>query len=217
MILLVSNMCALSPKQLFNELLNYYGSQNWWPGEGFEIAIGAILTQNTSWNNVEKALLNLKNNDILTPEQILQCEDFLLKELIRPAGFFNQKAIYLKNISRLWIADQNPSREELLSVKGIGEETADSILLYLLNEPHFVIDIYTVRICNRIGFGNSSDKTFWKNFFESSLERDVYLFNEYHALLVIHAKNFCKKKSPKCNDCFLRKKCAFGQRKTHSF
>ena len=207
-------MNNLSLKQLYNELLDYYGPQNWWPGEGFEIAIGAILTQNTSWTNVEKALENLRGANVLTPEQILECSELLLKNLIKPAGFFNQKAVYLKNLSKLWIKNSNPTREELLEVKGIGEETADSILLYLLNKPYFVIDIYSVRICNRLGFDKNINKNFWKNYFEASLEKDVKLFNEFHALLVIHAKSLCKKKSPNCSDCFLREKCDFGRKKS---
>ncbi|MCK5184404.1 MAG: endonuclease, partial [Candidatus Heimdallarchaeota archaeon] len=128
----------MQPRDLFEKMLAFYGSQNWWPGEGFEIAIGAILTQNTSWKNVEKALENLRNNNLLSPKSILECEDELLVEFITPVGFFNLKAQYLKNLCRLWISNPKPNRETLLSVKGIGEETADSILLYLLNEAEFV-------------------------------------------------------------------------------
>ena len=198
---------------LYKLLFTHYGSQNWWPGKGFEIAIGAVLTQNTSWSNVEKALENLRRNDLLEPLAIAQCDLDFLKEQIKPSGFFNQKGQYLKNLSLLWLENQTPSREELLAVKGIGEETADSILLYLLKEPEFVIDAYTKRICERLGFGSFSSYSLWKNFFEENLMKDEQFFNEFHALFVIHAKTFCKKTNPLCSDCFLHKKCLFNKSK----
>ena len=203
----------MQPRDLFEKMLAFYGSQNWWPGEGFEIAIGAILTQNTSWKNVEKALENLRNNNLLSPKSILECEDELLVEFITPVGFFNLKAQYLKNLCRLWISNPKPNRETLLSVKGIGEETADSILLYLLNEAEFVIDAYTMRISNRLGYDDSNDRKYWKNFYESKLDKDVSLFNEFHALFVEHGKRFCKKASPLCSICFLVKDCNYGIKK----
>lgn len=203
----------MQPRDLFVKMFAFYGSQNWWPGEGFEIAIGAILTQNTSWKNVEKALENLRNSNLLTPKSILKCDDAFLVELITPAGFFNLKARYLKNLCRLWISNPKPSRESLLSVKGIGEETADSILLYLLNEAEFVIDTYTIRISKRLGYGDSNNNKYWKNFYESKLDKDVSLFNEFHALFVEHAKRFCKKEKPLCSVCFLVKGCEFGKKK----
>ena len=203
----------MQPRDLFEKMLAFYGSQNWWPGEGFEIAIGAILTQNTSWKNVEKALENLRNNNLLSPKSILECDNALLVELITPTGFFNLKARYLKNLCRLWISNPKPSRESLLSVKGVGEETADSILLYLLNEAEFVIDAYTIRISKRLGYGDSNNNKYWKNFYESKLDRDASLFNEFHALFVEHAKRFCKKEKPLCSVCFLVKDCEFGNKK----
>lgn len=203
----------MQPRDLFEKMLAFYGSQNWWPGEGFEIAIGAILTQNTSWKNVEKALENLRNNNLLSPKSILECDNALLVELITPTGFFNLKARYLKNLCRLWISNPKPSRESLLSVKGVGEETADSILLYLLNEAEFVIDAYTIRISKRLGYGDSNNNKYWKNFYESKLDKDASLFNEFHALFVEHAKRFCKKEKPLCSVCFLVKDCEFGNKK----
>jgi endonuclease-3 related protein len=192
---------------LYETLLTYYGPQNWWPGEGFEIAIGTILTQNTAWNNVEKALTNLKQHNLLSPKAILQTDESVLKKLITPAGFFNQKTNYLRNLCSLWLHNPNPTREELLAVKGIGDETADSILLYLLEQPEFVIDAYTIRICNRLGLGTSSSKKYWKNYFQQNLPVSVKLYNEFHALLVKHAKEFCTKTHPRCTECFLNKYC----------
>ena len=167
----------MHPKILFEKLFAHYGKQEWWPGEGFEIAIGAILTQNTSWMNVEKALVNLKQKNLMEPKIILDCPIDELQELIKPAGYFNQKAHYLRNLCELWLNNPQPSRDELLAVKGIGEETADSILLYLLNEPEFVIDAYTVRISKRLGFGTSNKKAFWKQYYENQLPKDVQLFS----------------------------------------
>lgn len=201
----------MDPNTLFSKMHLFYGDQEWWPGEGFEIAIGAILTQNTSWNNVEKAMENLRKTALLNPEVILQSKKDFLKEQIRPSGFFNQKSIYLRNLSKLWVENQNPTRKELLAVKGIGAETADSILLYLLNTPEFVIDTYTIRVSERIGFGSFQSKSKWKEYFEENIEKNVYVYNEFHALFVIHAKTFCKKNNPICNNCFLRDNCLFGK------
>ena len=203
----------MEPCQLYTKMLSYYGKQDWWPGEGFEIAIGAILTQNTSWSNVEKALVNLKEKDLLAPDKILNCPVDDLKDLITPAGFFNQKTQYLRNLCALWIKNPQPSREELLAVKGVGEETADSILLYLLNIPEFVIDAYTIRISTRLGFGTSQKKSDWKFFYENSIPKDAQLYNEYHALFVIHAKRYCKKNNPDCQNCFLQSDCQFGKKR----
>ncbi len=202
----------MNPTELFEKMFVYYGPQNWWPGEGFEIAIGAILTQNTSWKNVEKALENLKNNNLLKPQEILECDDNILLELIKPAGFFNQKARYLKNLCELWVRNPEPSRKDLLSVRGVGDETADSILLYLFNKAEFVIDAYTVRISRRIGYSSSENRFFWKNFYMSKLNKDVQVFNEFHALFVEHGKRFCRKENPLCSTCFLNTNCNYGSR-----
>ncbi|MBK5112534.1 MAG: endonuclease [Candidatus Heimdallarchaeota archaeon] len=203
------------PRELFEKMLSFYGPQNWWPGEGFEIAIGAILTQNTSWKNVEKAIENLREQNLLTPRGILDCDSDMLLKMITPAGFYNQKARYLKNISRLMISNSKPSRQALLSVKGVGEETADSILLYLFKEAEFVIDAYTIRISKRLGFGASDNRNYWKSFYESSLNKEVSLFNEFHALFVEHGKRFCKKEKPQCTNCFLAIDCEFGKKESN--
>jgi len=206
----------MDPNILFKKMYHFYGDQDWWPGEGFEIAIGAILTQNTSWSNVEKALENLRKYALLDPQAILQSKDDFLKEQIKPSGFFNQKSKYLRNLSKLWIENPNPTRKELLAVKGIGEETADSILLYLLNSPEFVIDTYTIRISERIGLGSFHSKSKWKEFFETNIEKNVSIYNNFHALFVIHAKSLCKKNNPLCISCFLREDCLFGKMREDS-
>ncbi|MFW9922578.1 MAG: endonuclease III domain-containing protein [Candidatus Thorarchaeota archaeon] len=207
-------MFNLSPNILYDKLLTYYGPQNWWPGEGFEIAIGAILTQNTSWKNVEIAIENLREYGLLTPERIVESSIEVLKELIKPSGFFNQKAEYLKELSKFWIVNSNPTREELLSIKGIGEETADSILLYLLQKMEFVSDNYTVRISTRLGFGEEMSKSYWKSYYQKNLPKEITIYNELHALFVVHGKNFCSKKNPSCSICFLLENCDFGKRRT---
>jgi len=200
-------LLVMNPQLLYEKLYAHYGSQYWWPGEGFEIGIGAILTQNTNWRNVEKALANLKDHDLLEPAAILLCDTKLLSSLIEPAGFSHQKAEYLRNFCTLWLENPSPARDELLAVKGIGAETADCILLYLLETPEFVIDAYTVRISTRLGFGTSTKKQFWKDYYEASLEKDVSLFKEFHALFVVHAKEYCKKTRPICQTCFLQSDC----------
>ena len=209
--------------KVYNRLLSHYGPQGWWPihnhkgsnptktgsskgyhpkdysfprnkKEQFEICMGAILTQNTSWPNVEKAIINLHKIKCTTPKAIIDVDDKTLKEAIRPAGYFNQKSAYLKAFADFFIKNKNPTREELLKVKGVGPETADSILLYAFNRPEFVVDAYTKRIFsyhNCFNIDDSYDTI--KSFFESSLPRDQKIFQEFHALIVEHAKNHFKK------------------------
>ena len=193
------------------------GPQQWWPGETpFEIIIGAILTQNTNWSNVEKAIKNLKVAGLLSPNGIYELSETELAQLIRPSGFFNVKARRVKTfinwlfskhkgkLSNLFAGDLQILRGELLAVKGIGPETADSILLYAGNLPTFVVDAYTYRIFSRHGFipeESSYDEI--KSFFEENLPKDVKLFNEYHALLVNIGKTFCRPKKS-CEQCPLK-------------
>lgn len=193
------------------------GPQQWWPGETpFEVIIGAILTQNTNWSNVEKAIKNLKADGKLSPEGIKNVPLAELAKLIRPSGFFNVKARRVKafihwlfsryegSLSRMFNQDLQTLRNELLSVKGIGPETADSILLYAGNMPTFVVDAYTHRIFSRHGFiAEESTYEEMKSFFEERLPKDVKLFNEYHALLVHIGKRYCKPKKA-CEPCPLR-------------
>ncbi len=201
-------------------LLSKFGPQGWWPMDGgfspreWEVCLGAILTQNTSWKNVEKALENLKRKKITSLEKLLGTDEKRLAELIRPSGYYNQKAGKLKDFSRhvksFGSVDKflkNVKREELLEVNGIGPETADSILLYACGKPHFVIDAYTRRVFSRIGIVEKDivyDEL--KKFFEKRLPKDAGMYGEFHALIVELGKNICKKK-PLCKECPLKKGC----------
>ncbi len=214
-------------KRIYNGLFRKYGPQGWWPivdvkksssvyglgaprnpADVFEICTGAILTQNTAWKNVEKALLNLKNFRCMSPEKINAMSIEKLGNAIRPAGYFNQKAKKLMLFSEFYITleGRTPTREELLSVWGIGSETADSMLLYAYNVPVFVVDTYTRRIFSHLGIvdkGATYDEI--QSLFMENLEHDQRLFNEYHALIVEHAKRHYQKR-PYGTDCFLKEK-----------
>jgi len=201
---------------LYHVLLSSFGYQNWWPVDYHyhqinnedpkdEIIIGAILTQNTNWKNVEKALENLKKHKLLSLKAIRNIDIELLKELIRPSGFFQRKAKILKDVSQI---DQEPKREELLSIKGIGKETADSILLYAYHKPHFVIDMYTKRLLGRLYDVSFKEYDQYALFISSQIPQDVDVYKEFHALIVEHAKRYCKK-SPSCEGCMLKDECRF--------
>jgi len=211
--------------EIYRVLLKTYGKQNWWPADSpFEVCVGAVLTQNTNWKNVEKAIKNLKEKNLLSAEKILSCSFEELKKLIKPAGFFHQKAQYLKNLSRFILENggleklkrenRENLRRELLKVKGIGKETADSILLYALDKPTFVVDAYTKRFFNRLGLIESENVDYEtvKKLVESEIppvDRNLEIYKEFHALIVEHSKIKCRKK-PNCKncpfslDCFLR-------------
>ncbi len=189
--------------KVYKILYDFYGPQHWWPGDSKdEIIIGAILTQNTAWINVEKSINNLKEANCISLKCIENININELKQLIQPSGFFNQKSVYLKKVAYFINRQKNvPKREELLKVKGIGKETADSILLYAYNKPYFVIDTYTKRIFSRIGIINKKDDyDTIRILFEKYLPKDYKIYNEYHALIVKHAKEFCKK-NPLCDSC----------------
>ncbi len=197
--------------EIFSRLYEKFGPQHWWPAETVdEIVIGAVLTQNTAWKNVEKALENLRNNGLLELKKLSETNVETIKELIKPAGFFNQKAIYLKNISDFFVKsgglkelshlDTKTLRQKLLNVKGIGKETADSILLYAFKRPIFVVDAYTRRLIERHKLCDCSSYDEVQKLFMENLPLDEKLFNEYHALIVKLAKEFCSKK-PICNGC----------------
>ncbi len=203
--------------EIFQKMLAYFGPQKWWPAEtAFEVMVGAILTQNTNWTNVEKALLNLKQKSLLNPKSLFEIEAQALAELIKPAGYFNVKTQRLKSLlhfiyeeaegdlEKLFNLSLFTLREKLLGVKGIGPETADSILLYAAQKPIFVIDQYTYRILSR-HFLISEESSYeeMQSLMMQNLAEDLPLFNEYHALVVRVGKEFCKPK-PQCEHCPLK-------------
>ena len=200
--------------EIYQLLLDRFGPQHWWPGESrFEIIVGAILTQNTNWANVEKAIANLKKGGYLTPAGLHELPPDRLAQLIRPAGYFNIKARRLKCFLD-WLFEEydgllesleplpvSTLRKKLLAVRGIGPETADSICLYAFNKPVFVVDAYTARIFGRHGMIEPpSGYEQIQEMFHESLEKDVMLFNEFHALIVQVGKEHCKPK-PLCENC----------------
>ena len=202
---------------IYEALLAHFGHRNWWPGdEPFEIVVGAILTQNTAWKNVEKAIAALKERGLLDPKRMLETPTDELAALIRPSGYFNQKAKKLKaflnflferhrgRLDELFELDVEDMREQLLGVWGIGKETADSIILYAANKLTFVIDAYTKRILVRKGIVDA-DATYdeMKELFERNLPADVGLYNDYHAQLVALGKTYCTTR-PRCEACPIR-------------
>ena len=197
--------------EIYGKLLDRFSYQNWWPAQTKdEMVIGAILTQNTAWSNVEKAILSLKNANLCSLYKIHTSNFDKLKECIKPAGFFNQKAQYLKNTAEFFVEngsfyklnsfDTQTLRRMLLSITGIGRETADSILLYAFNRAIFVVDAYTKRLIKRHGLSDKLNYDDVQNLFMQNLERDTKLFGEYHALIVKNAKEFCRSK-PLCENC----------------
>ena len=201
---------------MYSRLLDHYGDPRWWPaGSVYEVMTGAVLTQNTAWTNVEKAIAHF--GDGLSPHVVASIDEESLRDIIRPAGSFNQKARCLKALTD-WYAlygyDAEQVRRqplaglrgELLALKGIGPETADSILLYAFGFPSFVVDAYTMRLCGRYPLDAGEDYHGVKSFFERHLERDVLLYNRFHALIVINAKAHCRKK-PLCAGCPLYDSC----------
>ncbi len=205
-------------QEIYQKLLDQFGPQSWWPAETpFEVIVGAILTQNTNWGNVEKALANLKKHRILDPRGLLDVPVSRLAKLIRPAGYFNIKARRLKNFIQVLFEDYNGSlaamrreplkalRERLLRINGIGPETADSILLYAFGKPVFVVDAYTRRMLYRHGLvPQRIDYHGIQDLFNANLITDGPVFNEYHALLVRLGKEFCRT-HPRCELCPLKR------------
>ena len=204
---------------VYRRLHAAHGPQSWWPGDTrFEIMVGAVLTQNTAWSNVEKAIANLRAAQALTPQAIVAAPHRQLAAWLRPSGYFNIKARRLRALCE-WLMQQggvrrlarqptDKLRHALLSVHGIGPETADDILLYAFARPVFVIDAYTRRIFARLGLVEGrEDYEELRQLFESRLDSDVSLFNEYHALIVAHGKDICRPR-PRCMHCRLRTLCA---------
>jgi len=205
--------------RIYRLLYGAYGPCNWWPGDGaFEVMMGAILTQNTAWKNVEKAIANLKKKNSIEPEKLHKMSQDRLAELIRPAGYFRQKAKKIKTFLDYFGENYQYSvdgmkkrpvgklRQELLGCWGIGAETADSILLYPLEKPVFVVDNYTMRIFRRLGyFNNKDDYDSAQQFFMKYLAPEVSLYNEFHACIVALGNDACNPK-PKCSRCPLNGK-----------
>jgi endonuclease-3 related protein len=205
--------------KIYTSLFDHFGPQQWWPGETpLEVLVGTVLTQNTNWSNVSRAIGNLKKENLLSFATLDSLSEAELAENIRPSGYFNLKARRLKNLLAL-IRQEEPAgdldlffsretstlREKLLSVKGIGPETADSILLYAAQKPVFVVDAYTYRMLTRHGLiGQETDYAEMQELFMDTLPADVNLFNEYHALIVRLGKEYCKKSRPRCQQCPLR-------------
>ena len=203
---------------VYAALRKAHGHQKWWPGDtAFEVMVGAILTQNTAWTNVEKAILNLKKAGKLSFEALRQVPARKLSQMIRPAGYFNVKADRLKcfmdflhrecrgDLSKLKKNTMPALREKLLAVKGVGPETADSMLLYALGKASFVIDAYTKRIFSRHGLAKDHE-TYerWREIFMRSLPEDRDLYNDFHAQIVRTGKDHCRK-VPRCDTCPLRR------------
>ena len=211
-------------RDVYERLHAAYGPQGWWPGDSaFEVIVGAILTQSAAWGNVEKALANLKARGVLSPRALHQLDEAEVAALIRPSGYFNAKARKLKafiemlyerfdgHLHCLLRVEIDELRRLLLATHGIGPETADSIVLYAAGRPSFVIDGYTRRAFARLGVVPELD-TYegWRAMFMEALPADAALFNEYHALIVRHGKDVCRKREPLCGACVLREVCPTG-------
>jgi len=204
----------LTLKTIYEKLYAFYGPQYWWPGDTpFEITVGAILTQNTNWANVEKAIDNLKVHHVLNARALHKLPIQTLAALVRPSGYYNIKAKRIRaflnflvekyggSVRRMKNDETRTLRKELLAINGIGPETADSILLYALKKPVFVIDAYTRRIISRHDILDANVRyDEYQDFFHCELDQDVHLFNEYHALLVRVGKEYCRSQ-PRCERC----------------
>ncbi len=213
--------------ELYRRLYAVYGPQRWWPGESrFEVICGAILTQSAAWTNVEKALGNMRAACCWSFEAVGAISETELAGIIRPSGYFNAKAKKLMafsghvlhnyggDLDRFFAKDTNALREELLSIHGIGEETADDILVYAAEQPSFVIDAYTRRVFDRMGLAPARTRPRYADYqalFHENLPPDVPLFNEFHALLDRHGKETCTKRAPRCGECCLSELCATGK------
>ncbi|MEW6541316.1 MAG: endonuclease III domain-containing protein [Bacillota bacterium] len=211
-------------REVYERLYAHFGPRRWWPADSaFEVIVGAILTQQVSWKNVEKAIANLRAGNALSVRMILALPHVELGLLIRPTRYYNQKAQRLKDVclmineesggDTMRFLQQEPGslRRRLLAVRGIGRETADSILLYAAGRPVFVIDHYTHRILQRLGRAHGRESyDELQRLFEAHLPRDPALFNEYHALLVAHGHHLCLKTSPRCPECPLADLCAYA-------
>jgi endonuclease-3 related protein len=205
-------------REYYDTLLRAHGGQNWWPARTrFEVIVGAILTQNTSWTNVERVIVALRRERLLSVRGLEEISEAALAQLVRSSGYFRQKARKLKafvhflrtnyqgSLDKMFRTPTAVLREQLLAIHGIGPETADSILLYAGDHPVFVVDAYTRRMLQRHGHADVRDPyEEIRALFERSLPADPALFNEYHALIVHTGKHFCRTKNPRCSECPLR-------------
>ena len=226
----MTGSCTIDLSQLllevYGRLYQRYGPQEWWPGEsGFEVIVGAILTQSTAWTNVEKALASMRADGCWSFEAIAGFPEQELGATIRSSGYYNAKARKLQafalhvlqhydgDLDEMFRQDVPPLREELLSIHGIGEETADDIIVYAAEKPSFVIDSYTRRILDRMGLAPAGRNPGYRRYqalFQDNLPAETPLFNEFHALLDKHAKVICQKTNPVCSDCCLVDLCPTG-------
>ena len=205
-------------QEVYRRLFRAFGPQHWWPAQSpFEVMVGAVLVQNTRWRNVERAIENLRQSDLLEGHALAAVPVEELEELIRPAGYFRIKAKRLRSLLEFFVGRYDASieamfrtplpqlRDELLGVHGVGPETADSILLYAGGLPSFVVDTYTYRVVARHGWiGPGADYHEIQDYFQSNLREDAALYNEFHALLVRVGKDYCRKAGPLCDACPLR-------------
>lgn len=212
--------------EIYEELARFYGPRRWWPvtqpggekpeytggpknpSQRFEVAVGAVLTQNTAWKNAAGAIANLNRAGKLTPESICGMDETGLAEMIRPSGYYNRKAKRLKILASFFVNSRKITRSSLLELNGIGPETADSIMLYAFNNPYFVVDAYTRRMFGRLGLiddGASYEEI--RSIFERNLPRRTILYKEYHALIVENAKRFCRRR-PVCAGCIILRFCS---------
>ncbi|MFQ5997702.1 MAG: endonuclease III domain-containing protein [Candidatus Bathyarchaeia archaeon] len=212
---------------IFSNLSEHFGEQHWWPAEtSFEVLVGAILTQQTSWRNVEKAIASLKLQNLMTPQAIASIRESKLQELVKPAGFFRQKAQRLQHLCK-YLANQyngdlprffdkpiESLKRELLALEGVGPETADSMILYGAEKPTFVIDAYTIRFLKRFGLIEVGKYETVKNFLESYIPLDLNRYKEYHALIVELCKTYCKSR-PRCGECPLKGDCVRGKKEIY--
>jgi endonuclease-3 related protein len=210
---------VLSVKALVSKLEDAYGVAEWWPSESsFEIAVGAILTQRTSWTNVQLAIANLKSSGMMSPGAISECDDSRLHEVLRPSGFFRQKSRYIRSFSshlldkyggqmeRMKSRPVDEIRSELLSLDGIGPETADTMMLYALGLPSFVVDSYSLRLLDRLGIYSGRSYAHVKGVFETAVGLDARRLSSAHAAIVTHCKEHCRVK-PSCSGCPLYSGC----------
>ena len=210
---------------IYKALRKHFGFRHWWPGDSpFEVFVGAVLTQQTTWLNVEKAISNLKHANALDINKIAYMKIADLRRLIRPSGYYRQKATRLKQLCRtiikqygsfnnMLMLDKNQLRKALLAYNGIGRETADSIILYAAEKPIFVIDAYTKRAMSRINPSIRDDVDYdeLRTYFEGSIKRNVRLYKDFHAQFVELGKNYCRKSFPLCSVCPLQNICSFGK------